>query len=449
MFRRTAWRFAAVTFCLPLLTCAASGADDAGVTMAAGMHLRWPLLLKGGKVSTVKPRPAVDAPKQEAGAGSAQKPDLHPKPPEPVADGEITAAIARGVAFLLKDQNVDGSWGSPGRTKDLNIIAGIGSHHAFRAAVTSLCVSALIEVSGASSSLPDRVAVRRAIERGEEFLFRELPLVRRDDPMLIYNVWAHAYGIQALVRMHARLPQDTARRARIADLIRGQYDRLTRYESAEGGWGYYDFNSGTQRPNSHSCSFVNATVLVAFHEAKQIGVSPPEKLVRRGVEGIIEQRNPDFSYLYGLYLRYSPVMGINRPGGSLGRSQACNVAMRLWGDAKTTDAVLTDWLDRLIVRNGWLDMGRKRPIPHESHFMVAGYFYYYGHYYATLCVEQLPTPERPFYQDHLARILLSHQESDGSWWDYPLYNYHQQYGTAFVLMSLEHCRKRTPPRDFR
>ena len=259
--------------------------------------------------------------------------------------------------------------------------------------------------------------------------------------MLIYNVWAHAYGIQALVRMHGRLPHDTARRARIEELIRGQYDRLTRYEAAEGGWGYYDFGAGTQRPNSDSCSFVNATVLVAFHEAKQIGVSPPEKLVRRGVEGIIQQRNPDFSYLYGLYLRYTPMMGINRPGGSLGRSQACNVAMRLWGDRKTTDAVLTDWLDRLIVRNGWLDMGRKRPIPHESHFMVAGYFYYYGHYYATLCVEQLPTSQRPFYQDHLAQILLGHQERDGSWWDYPLYNYHQQYGTAFALMSLEHCRK--------
>jgi hypothetical protein len=73
--------------------------------------------------------------------------------------------------------------------------------------------------------------------------------------------------------------------------------------------------------------------------------------------------------------------------------------------------------------------------------MVAGYFYYYGHYYATLCVDQLPASARPFYQDHLARILLGHQEHDGSWWDYPLYNYHQQYGTAFALLSLEHSRK--------
>ncbi len=188
-------------------------------------------------------------------------------------------------------------------------------------------------------------------------------------------------------------------------------------------------------------------MLVAFHEAKEIGVPPPEKLVRRGVEGIIQQRNPDFSYLYGLYLRYRPSMLINRPGGSLGRSQACNVALRMWGDAAVTDAVLKEWLDRLIVRNGWLDMGRKRPIPHESHFMVAGYFYYYGHYYAALCVNQLPAAARPFYQDHLARILLSHQERDGSWWDYPLYNYHQQYGTAFGLLSLDHSRKAVASRS--
>ena len=434
MVLRSIWQSAALALFGPCLTFAANMAQaDEPQSLPSASALR----------------PAQDAAKQEAGGSPAQKPDLHPKPPEPVPDGEITAAIARGVAFLLKDQNVDGSWGSPERTKYLNIMAGIGSHHGFRTAVTSLCVSALIEVSAPGSSPADAAAVRRAIERGEEYLFRELPLVRRDDPMLIYNIWAHAYGIQALVRMHGRLPLDTDRRARIAELIRGQFDRLTRYEAAEGGWGYYDFGAGTQRPNSESCSFVNATVLVAFHEAKQIGVSPPEKLVKRGVEGIIQQRNPDFSYLYGLYLRYTPVMGINRAGGSLGRSQACNVAMRLWGDAKTTDAVLTDWLDRLIVRNGWLDMGRKRPIPHESHFMVAGYFYYYGHYYATRCVEQLPTPERPFYQDHLARILLSHQERDGSWWDFPLYNYHQQYGTAFVLMSLERCRKQTPPQDVR
>jgi len=134
-------------------------------------------------------------------------------------------------------------------------------------------------------------------------------------------------------------------------------------------------------------------------------------------------------------------MGINRPGGSLGRSQACNLALRLWGDEKITDAVMKEWLDRLVARNGWLSLGRKKPIPHESFFQVAGYFFYFGHYYAARTIPLLPAVDRPFYQDHLAAILLDLQEADGSWFDYPLYNYHKPYGTAYTLLSLALCRK--------
>ena len=167
----------------------------------------------------------------------------------------------------------------------------------------------------------------------------------------------------------------------------------------------------------------------------------PQRLIDRAMASILRQRNPDFSYDYGEYLKYRPMLPVNRPGGSLGRSQACNLAMRLWGDPRVTDEVLRTWLDRLFARNLWLDLGRKRPIPHESWFQVAGYFFYYGHYYAALCIEQLPAAERPPYRDQLAHVLLGVQEPDGSWWDFPLYDYHQQYGTAFALMSLVRCRQ--------
>jgi hypothetical protein len=363
-------------------------------------------------------------------------PNLHPGPPPLVPAAELNAAIQRGIDFLVKDQNDDGSWGSAERTKDLNIIAGIGSHHAFRTAVTAMCVSALIEVGD------DRPDVQKALEGGERFLLEDLPKVRRDDPMLLYNVWTHAYGIQALVDMHGRVPGDADRRKEIERQIREQFEKLGKYESAEGGWGYYDFTAGTQRPASSSTSFVNATVLVAFHDAQRIGIEPPKKLLDRGLLMLQRQKKPDNTYLYGTYLRNSPLMPINRPGGSLGRSQACNLALRLWGDKTIDDKVCCEWLDRLISRNGWLDMGRKRPVPHESHFQVAGYFYYYGHYYATLTIPLLAADKRTFYQGHLATILLKHQEKDGSWWDYPLYNYHQQYGTAFAIMSLQNCLRR-------
>ena len=35
-----------------------------------------------------------------------------------------------------------------------------------------------------------------------------------------------------------------------------------------------------------------------------------------------------------------PMLPVNRPAGSLGRSQACNLALRLWGDTAITDDVL-------------------------------------------------------------------------------------------------------------
>ncbi len=375
-------------------------------------------------------------------AGGEEKPpppsEVGPKPKAvaPRAPGAVEKAIEKGVAFLLKDQNKNGSWGTPQLNKGgIAIYASVpGSHHAFQAAVTALVVSALLEVGGDGSE------VRKAVDRGEAWLMENLPRLRRADAETIYNIWGHAYGIQAMVRLHRRLPKGDERRKKIEEVIRGQIDLLIRYESVDKGWGYYDFRAGTKRPATDSTPFMTAAVLVALHEAKGIGVAVPDKLIKGAAESIQRQRNPDFSYLYGEYLRYTPAAGINRPGGSLGRSQACNLALRLCKDARVTDKVISTWLDRLFARNLWLDLGRKKPIPHESHFQVAGYFYYFGHYYAGLCIEQLPAGQRPFYKDHLATVLLRLQSKDGSWWDFPMYNYHQQYGTAFALMSLKCCR---------
>ena len=197
--------------------------------------------------------------------------------------------FARGLAFLVGAQNADGSFGSAGRTKDLNIMAGVGSHFGFRAATTALAVQALIEEDDGTPG------VAAAIDRGERWLFERLPDVRRDDPTMIYNVWAHAYGIQALVAMHGRKPDDVARRERIVELIHGQFARLVKYESAQGGWGYYDFNVGSQRPASSSTSFVNAAVLIAFDDARRIGIEPPEKVTQRAILATEEQMLPDFS----------------------------------------------------------------------------------------------------------------------------------------------------------
>jgi hypothetical protein len=356
----------------------------------------------------------------------------------PPSQQDLEKSIQRGIEFLLKDQNKDGSWGTAHRTKDLNIFAPVpGAHHAFRSGVTALCVAALVE-TGAADKDAD---AKQALERGETWLLKNLPHLRRAETITLYNVWGHAYGIHALVEMYRRETQDDKRKQEIKEVMLTQIDRLQRYESVDGGWGYYDFRVGSQRPATDSTSFVTATVLIALREAKESGVEVPEAMVSRAIASLNRQRKSDHTYLYGEHMRYRPMVPINRPAGSLGRSQACNLALRVWGDKTITDNIMTNWLDRLVTRNEWLSFGRKRPIPHESWFQVAGYFFYYGHYYAALCIEELGGERVAKYKDDLAGILVPLQEKDGSWWDFPLYNYHQQYGTAFALMSLARCRK--------
>jgi hypothetical protein len=295
-------------------------------------------------------------------------------------------------------------------------------------------VLALIETGDGSP------AAQGAIERGQNWLLEHLPSLRRGSPDALYNIWGHGYGVQALARLYTLRAGDDALRERIRGVLSGQIELLDRFASVDGGWGYYDFRAQTQRPASDSTSFMNGAVLIALRQAKEIGVELPAPMVQRAIDATLRQRKSDGTFLYGEYLKWQPMHPINRPGGSLGRSQACNVALRQWGDAKITDEVISRWLDQLFARDLWLDLGRKRPVPHSSFYAVAGYFYYFGHYYAALAIDELPASERDRHFDQLVLRLMPLQEKDGSWWDYPLYNYHQQYGTAFALLSLARCR---------
>jgi len=362
------------------------------------------------------------------------------KPPE-IPDVEVPSslevqqAIDRGVEFLVNCQRETGAWGAATNTKELNIYAPIpGAHDGFRMATTSLCITALLAVDNG-----DNDKIKPCVDMAEAWLMKQLPSLKRATADAIYNNWAHTYSIDALLALRQREGVSDEKRSQLDELIRSQLKMLDSYESVDGGWGYYDFRYGGRKPTSDSTSFLNGAALVVLYNADQAGFEVNQKTVERAVAATVRQQKPDFTYLYGEYMKNNPMAGINRPGGRLGRSQCCNLALRLWGDEQITNNVVKHWLVRLYVRNGWLDMGRKRPVPHESWMGVAGYFYYFGHYYGALSIDLLPEAEREPYQGLVAKLMLDRQEVNGSWWDYPLYDYHQQYGTAYALITLQHC----------
>lgn len=357
---------------------------------------------------------------------------------EPVTREAIDAAITRGVDFLTKAQNANGSWGGPTLTKGLNIYAPLpGAHHAFRAGASGLALAGMLD---SGDTRPETSA---ALEKAAAWTASELPKLRRADTTTTYNVWGHAYGLRAITRLHQR-ETDPAKKDAWKKLGQEQVALANRYHEVDGGWGYLDLfdEIATQKPSGLPTAFTTATLLLAMAEARDVmGVTLDEKIVRQSIDSIRRQRTSDFAYTYSHAHRYNPRSPINRPAGSLARSQACNAAMRVFGDDTVTDEIIITWAERFLDREGWLSIGRKRPVPHETHFQISGYFYYYGIFYFTESVSLLPRGKQAPYARRLAELILARQEKDGSWWDYPLYSYHQPYGTGYSLMALAWCRE--------
>lgn len=360
-------------------------------------------------------------------------------PADSVTPAAVAASITRGVDYLLAKQNPNGSWGGPHRTKGLNIYAPLpGAHDAFLAGASGLALSGLIDARDPRKEA-DAVAVK-----GEKWMFDKLSLLRRADPTTTYNAWGHAYGLRAISRLYQRAAQDPAKQSALKILAQQQVDLANRYQDLNGGWGYLDVfdDLQTQKPTGITTSFTSATVLLAMHEAREtMGVKLDQKVVDSTLASVRLQQFPDFSYAYSHSHRLSPQGEINRRNGSLARSQACNAVLRAFGDPKITDQVLGTWGENFIEFEKWLDHGRKKPVPHESTFKISGYFYYYGVYYFTVAARNLPKDQQQLLAKGLARIILTRQENDGSWWDYPLYDYQQAYGTGYALMALAWCRE--------
>jgi hypothetical protein len=343
-------------------------------------------------------------------------------PIETVHERSLGDAIDEGVDYLVRTQSPDGSWGQGRDTTEFDVMASVpGSHDAFRVGTTALCVRALREAGE-----------HQASKRGLEYL-ATYDGTRRATRAELYNIWAHLYALETLSRAWAEDKVDAYRQAAVRHL-----KWLELYETYIGGWNYYDFVYGTEKPSMEPVSFGTAAGLVALHEARQDGIEVPEGLVKRALSRLKEMKNPDGSFLYGSDFRYSPRHLANRDKGSLGRTQSCYYALKLWNEGGVGEKEIREGLERLFKDHRFIEIGRKRPMPHEGWYFTAGYYYYFGHYYAARLIEGLA--DKADYREQLRSYVLPHQEPDGSWWDFHLYDYGKPWGTSFAIMTLLRCR---------
>jgi len=343
-------------------------------------------------------------------------------PVDTVYERSVGGAIDDGVDYLVGSQSPDGSWGQGRETTDFDVMASVpGSHDAFRVGTTALCVTALREAGE-----------RTASKKGLDYLV-SYDGVRRANRMEIYNIWAHINALETMARAWQEDKVPAYKEAAERHLR-----WLETYETYIGGWNYYDFIYGTEKPSMEPVSFATAAGLSALHRARAAGIAVPEPLIRHALSRLKEMRNPDGSFLYGSDFRYHPRHLANRDKGSLGRTQSGHYALALWNEGKVGEKEIREGLDRLFQEHRFIEIGRKRPMPHEGWYFTAGYYYYFGHYYAAKLIEGLA--DKGDYREQLKSVILPHQEPDGSWWDFHLYDYGKPYGTAFAIMTLLRCK---------
>jgi len=344
------------------------------------------------------------------------------------ADPEVQEAVGKGVDFLLRTQHADGCWGESTTGRDYEVLAGVpGSHRAFRVATTALCVMALKNTGIRQKSVQD------AIRKGLKYIVQNAR-VKRANPMELYNVWAFGYCLRCLSEaLFAGTCPDM--QAPMRDTAEKLIDALKLYQVPDGGWGYYDFEAGTYRPGGSSTTFTTGTIVISLYAAKKVGIEPPEQMLQKALLCLERCRKQDGSYLYGWYMRYRPNHPVNKLKGSVCRTSCCHLAQYLFND-KVSYQDLVKGVQDLIEQNRFVDIARKRPVPHEAWYATSGYFYLYGHFYASMVLQQLNQQDQQRLWPALKQLILRLQEPDGSWWDYPLYGYHKYYGTAYALSTL-------------
>lgn len=339
-----------------------------------------------------------------------------------------------GVNWLIENQNADGSWGSFESSRRDEVLLGTqASHDGFGLACLALGTMALQEPSR------DNPAAFDAMIDGLELLLEADP-VGRASGSIFYDTWAHTYILQCLAMLY---PDDrlTAYRDKMAEVIEREIAILLDRQAIEGGWCYYDFGHSQIKPTGAlSTSFNTAAVLVAFYDAKQAGFDISEDAVHDALDSLIRLRFPQGAYGYSFAHRRNPQGAPNKIQGSVGRAQVCNLALYLWGRELNLDD-LNQGVQDLRTWHHYILIGKGRPMPHEGWYATAGYYFMFGHYYAARVIEQLPEEQRTDHADWLAQTLADLNESDGSWFDFPLYGYYKAYGTAFGVLGLEAARQ--------
>lgn len=343
---------------------------------------------------------------------------------------EARACMDRALNWLVTRQHQDGSWASSVIEGLLDSHYSVASYYDWQYAANALGTLALLEA-------PETEARLRALHKALHWIYTTR-LPKRGSHWDNDTVWAALYGVVLCVAaaQDSRIV-DSVHRQALERRGRALLRNLIGNQVPTGGWGYYDSPTYSRRPK-WGTSFSTALVLPALKDAQRLGWLTDEKVLARAIGYVRRCQLPNDSYEYDLRPIPRAPAGehINKIKGSLGRIQVCNWALHACGDASVDLDRIRKGLTPFFGHHRFLDIARMRPVPHEAYYANAGYFYFFGHYYAALVIQRLPATEREAWHARLRPHIVKTQRRDGSFTDFLDQGYMVVADTAFSALAL-------------
>lgn len=328
-----------------------------------------------------------------------------------------TDAAARGVEWLLEQQQADGAWRS---AKYAQLQAGPGT--------TALAVATLTEVTTDEPAAAARQAeIRQAIRNGLSFLTSNLApagYVRSPDDASEYPTYVTALTLLALERrpLSEREPYADAMRRMRAYLTAAQVSAPLPNKLATasdvGGWGLV--GGEPNDPSSFRTANVSTTRM-ALEALATVAADHPETM-QRGLRFLIQRQNADG----GLAFLSDPLDQLNKAGAIDPKHDGEPFTARSYGTT-TVDGLLAMRAagvasndPRIVAAVEWLnahpqiDAAPGFPSDEVSVAASQGLFYYYA---TSLAKAMEAFPEAPFASraSELAAEVVARQRPDGSW----------------------------------
>lgn len=311
--------------------------------------------------------------------------------PSDLPDGitpQTAVAIERGLTYLVRAQDRQGSWSNRGR------------YGSYPVSMTALAGLALL--MDGNTTTQGRYAPQ--VDRAARFLIRSTTssgLIARGGnearPM-----YGHGFAMLFLSQLYG-MTEDAERGAQIHQALSRSIQLTARAQSRDGGWIYTPTSGGDE-------GSVTITQVQALRSCRNVGVAVPKDVIDDAMDYLARSQNSDGG------IRYS----VRQRGGS-SRAPITAAAVCCWFNAGAYDNPLA------LKALAYCKQTLKPEVRYRGHD-------YYAHLYMSQALYISSDRTWPDYFAKRRDYLLRQQQPDGSWWGDGVGDV---YGTALALIILQ------------